>query len=77
MCFVDNSNPPKKWKGKSGDSFDFGKLSRTGRSCSAEIVWLDSVSLCSFVELSRCLLCQDTVADDNDKNPPVKRSTES
>lgn len=44
MARVGRSNPPVNLNGREGAVSDSGKLNRTGRSCSAEIVWLGIVS---------------------------------
>ena len=38
IVFVDSSKPPVNLNGSCGAVSDFGILSKTGRSCSAEIV---------------------------------------
>ena len=40
MAFVESANPPVNWKGRCGGVSDLGILSNTGKSCSAEMVWL-------------------------------------
>ena len=42
---VGKSNPPVNLKGREGAVSDSGKLNKTGRSCSAEMVWLMEVSI--------------------------------
>ena len=67
MARVGKSNPPVNLNGREGAVSDSGKLNKTGRSCSAEIVWLMEVSV-NFGEdvLWSDLLCQNTVAHNNE-----------
>lgn len=67
MARVGKSNPPVNWKGREGAVSDSGKLNRTGRSCSAEMVWLMKVSIQSDGNvLWSDLLCQNTVAHNDE-----------
>ena len=64
---VGKSNPPVNLKGREGAVSDSGRLNRTGRSCSAEMVWLMEVST-NFDQkvLWSDLLGQNTVAHNDE-----------
>lgn len=47
---VGKSNPPINLKGREGAVSDSGKLNSTGRSCSAEMVWLWRVRRNGFAQ---------------------------
>ena len=66
MARVGRSNPPVNLKGREGAVSDSGKLNSTGRSCSAEMVWLGNVSDgANSGDDSKNLLCQDAIAHNN------------
>ena len=67
MARVGKSNPPVNLKGSEGAVSDSGKLKRTGRSCSAEMVWLIEVSIIfGIICCCQNLLCQNTVAHNDE-----------
>ena len=67
MVRVGRSNPPVNLNGREGAVSDSGRLNKTGRSCSAEMVWLMEVSInFGHDALWSDLLCQNTVAHDDE-----------